>query len=144
MKDDTVILHEPGQIGSTGLWSGLRWPKCYNSQKGNKEVWDTHAVQIVWVTGLIHYHSSANASSMNCGNSRQSQVASGAWAWPVRRVQGPVTKLLEREHLSKLCHSSVKQPLSDDSQWNNLCTLFMWIGTLYTEVEASHWLSLRC
>jgi hypothetical protein len=57
-----------------------------------------------------------------------------------------------RENASPECYSSVKQPFSDDSWCNNLCTLFHMNRDLinilgvgwYLGEKASHCVNLRC
>lgn len=86
-----------------GVCGSPVWPKYCSSQKG------VCTGQVAGVPGLTLYHGSTIASG---SGSRQR----GRGVSPVMNASG--------EKASPKSYSSVKQPLSNDSQGNKFCTLF--------------------
>lgn len=98
-----------------------RFPGSLVPRKGSQCRAGSQGPRSLWLPG-----------SMTCGSDEQQWKKDGRCSRSVRpacqaglRYRGECFRRQQPK-----CHSLVKQPLSDDSWWNNLRTLFLWIGTL--------------
>jgi hypothetical protein len=104
-----------------GLWSGLKQPKCYSSQKGRSCRAGSR------VPDLTSFHGFFNASGRGWGSGsgrQQWAMVSGINRQLPSRAVNPAcqaglrssNECFRGENFSPKCFSSVKQPLSDNSQ----------------------------